>query len=142
MDIEKQLNITLDKDFNGYEQQEPGSAYGVIKINDFYENFYMSPEVWSIDDYQRQWQIAFDRLNSGASTCFVVNFQPSTPLIAMWTVYHCGNKLYIQNQYYFGDYYHEVVTDKSFTPENSFDFIRPRQTATDEGDSISEWVIE
>jgi len=134
--------VKLDPEFTCYDDMEPGSAYGVIKFNDFYEHFYMSSSFWSIEDYQRQWQLAIDRLNSGQTTCFIVNFQPLTPWIDMWIAYHVGDKLYIQNRYLIGDFYHEILGENFFTPENSFDFIPKRETITEEGNKVSEWVIQ
>ena len=142
MKLEQQLKLELDPAFESVEEMEPGSAYGVIYINDFYEHFYMSSSWWSLADYQRQWQMAFERLRMGKDACFVVNVQCHTPLVATWLAYCVGKKIYIQNQYFFGAYYKQVIGRKSFTPESSFDFIPERETHCDDGDPISEWEIE
>ncbi len=139
--IKTSLRLELDPKFRSIEKMEPGSSYGVIYINDFYEHFYMSSSWWSIADYLRQWDMAYQRLQSRKDACFVVNVQPYTPLIAMWTAYVGDENLYIRNQYLFGDYYKQIVGTTSFTPENSFDFIRIRKKCTDSGDPIAEWTI-
>ncbi len=142
MDIAKKIYIELAPDFVSYEKMEPGSSYCVIKFDDFCEHSYMSSSSWSIDDYKKQWKLAFDRLNAGQTACFVVNFQPYSCLIAMWIAYIIEDKLHIQNQYYFGKYYRKIIGKKPFTPENSFNFIPNYETHTEDNEKISEWVVD
>lgn len=143
MNIEKQLEIKLDPEFESYEKMEPGSTYGVIKIGNFYEHFYMSPSWWSIDDYLKQWKLAIEKIKSGEKqSCFVVNIQPYTPMMETWVMYRENNTIYFQNKYFIGDYYKEIEKNKSIAPETSFDFIQPRKILNDEGRKILEWKIE
>lgn len=137
------FSFELDPEFRSYEKMEPGSKYGVIKIGDFYEHFYMSPSLWPIKEYVCQWNLAFERLNKGEKeTHFIVNIQSYTPMIVVWTAHKVENKLYIQNSLILKDLYLEKIGNKLLTPENSFDFIRPRETISDDKTPISEWNVK
>ncbi len=57
--LNTKLRLELDPKFRSVEKMDPGSSYGVIHINDFYEHFYMSSSRWSIADYLRQWDMAY-----------------------------------------------------------------------------------
>ncbi len=136
------LRLELDQKFRSVEKMEPGSSYGVIHINDFYEHFYMSSSWWSIADYLRQWDMAYQRLELGQNACFVVNVQPYTPLISIWLAYVETTQIYLQNQYICGDYYKQYVGKTSVTPENSFQLISPHEKYTQSGRKISEWMVD
>lgn len=119
---------------------EKGAMYGSITIDDFCEIFYMSPSKWSKEDYQKQWNLAFEKLIKKENCCFIVNIQDL--FIEMWALYVDGSNIYIQNYLITDEYYKKLVGDKLLTPETSFNFIPRRETITQDGYPISEWHLK
>jgi hypothetical protein len=65
-------------------------------------------------------------------------FDPSIAnFIFWWTLYLDENTVHIQNQILFLN-----LLDKPFLELNPYEFIRTRETVTDEGDKISEWDVD
>lgn len=120
-------------------------ALAKIKIEEFWEQFNLRIDWWTVEDYESQWQMGLERLKSHHRSCLVtevVNPQLYQQ-IAWWLLYKEDNLIYIRNEVLFGEYYAEVVGQKKFTPQTCYDFIGPKQPRAgwEDGHQESEWVI-
>jgi len=142
MNFDKKFTIEIVPDYKkNPEDDEMGCEYGKIVIGDFYEHFYMSPSVWSIDDYRKQWNLAWKHLEINDTSIFVVNVQ-SDPMIWVWGMYKENDIIFIQNYLFIDEYYQELIGDKPYIPETSFNFLPVRNTEPIEGFQVSEWQIK
>jgi len=118
------------------------SVQGLLEIDDFRELLYMPLDLWSAQDYERQWQEGWERLRTHDKSCFVVTIHDPkiSPFVEWWLLYKENNKVYVQNQMIFGEIYKNQIGDKDFNINSCYDFIPPRHI---EGDyPVSEWVID
>lgn len=124
MKFDKKFVIYIDDRYvsGTPEDDEVGSAYGKIEIGDFYEHFYMSPQVWSLQEYEQQWQLAWQRIEERGASCFVVNYQRN--LVNLWVLYKCKSKIEIHNYLFAGRLFERMVT-KPLTVLNSFEITPP-----------------
>jgi len=116
---------------------------GSISIGDMRESIYCPVTTWSIREYKKQWDTAIDRLKTHTTSCLITGFiiKNGKPELEWWPMYKVENKIYIQNQWLWGENYEERIGGKPFTIETCYDFIPPRRTTTDEGQMISEWSV-
>jgi len=113
---------------------------GQIQIGEFTENFIMSLEVWSLDEYKAQWSEGLERLKTHGQTCLVANLQEiDSCFIDWWILYREGDIVYVQNELIAGEYLHSVLKGMPFDQETCYSFIEPRCVVTEDGDKISEW---
>lgn len=129
------IEIDLNSGWENPENDEIGCAWGKITIGDFYEHFYMSPSVWKISDYLKQWDLAWKRLQKHDTSCFVVNYQKN-PFVDLWCMYKEDNIICIQNKLIIDEIYKKRIGNITYTPENSFDFIPPRLTEENRFDDV------
>lgn len=118
---------------------------GQITIGDFREDLYPSLDWWSPDDYEQQWTEGLKKLFDNEKSCFVVdiNNPKDRKFIEWWRLYKINNKIYIRNSIMVADIYNEQIGDKPFTIQTCYDFIPDRGPLhDDEGNKISEWVID
>jgi hypothetical protein len=131
---------TYDTDENGFY-----CLLNNIKINDFQETNSMAVDYWTKEDYQRQWEEGLEKIKIHNVSCLVTSIQnpiKSIPLLNWWVLYKIDNKIIIQNELLYDEVYKEEIGDKLFSPESCYDFIRPRVTHTEDGQKISEWIVE
>ncbi len=112
---------------------------GLIQIGEFTEQFDVPIGTWAVSDYRHQWQEGLDRFLSGTMpACVVTGMRdPSRgTLINTWALYVDHGKAVLQNQ---------ILLCKTirqrFNGHNFYDFIEPRETHTEDGEPISEWVV-
>lgn len=129
----------VDYPYRNHRNEERGCAWGKITIGNFYEYFYMSPSVWKISDYEKQWDVAWERLQAHDTACFITNVQRN-PLIEMWALYKVDHIIYIQN-FLMAQPHHQKIVD-TLNLKNSFDIIPKREILTEEGKKISEWSVK
>jgi len=143
------LKIEVDENFSidchGYNVCTC-CCYGKISIQDidepdFYEHFYMNLDTWSMDDYKKQWELAFKRLETRKKSCFVVNFEVNR-LVMLWPLYRVGRIIYIQNHMYIDEAYKKNIGDCLFTPETSLKFVHDRDRIRAEAKKMSEWQVK
>lgn len=122
------------------------SVEGQIRIgDDFSEDFYMFLDLWSIEDYERQWKEGIERLKEHSVSCLITMIHD--PLIRRfinwWALYKIDEKIYIRNYLFVGDMYEDGIGNKEFTINTCYDFIPPRYIA-EQGDKYapSEWVVD
>ena len=120
------------------------TAIGQIAINDFKENFQMSLDIWSVDDYKKQWQEGFERIKTYNNSVLITDItnQNSKTLIQWWVLYKEDNKIFIHNEMLGGKDFEKRLKKEPFNKETYYNFIDPRKTFTEEGHKISEWVID
>lgn len=122
------------------------SLEGEITIGNFKESFHMPLDCWAMNDYQRQWREGLERIKTHNQSCLVANVQglPLTPYINWWILYKDKreNKLFVQNHILVEEIYTSQVGNKSFTIENCYNYIQPREIIDEEGNKISEWSID
>ena len=116
-----------------------------IQINDFVEDLYLPLDWWNSNNYEQQWKEGLKRLVNHDTSCFVVGIHNPKlwKFIEWWPLYKIDNKIYIRNQIILNDIYEEQIGDKPFTINTCYDFV-PKRGAShdDEGQKISEWVID
>lgn len=117
---------------------------GEIIIDDFIEHFDAPLDWWSVDDYKQQWKEGLKRLLDHDTSCLVVTINDPNcrKFIEWWPLYKIDNKIHIQNHIIIEDIYEERIGGKPFTRETCYDFIPRYRSHTDEGNKISEWVID
>lgn len=114
-------------------------AVGNIQIGSFNEEFQASLSYWSRENYQTQWMDAVYKLINGEDKVALITsmYPPKTAnFIIWWMMYRIGENVHVQNQVLFLD-----ELDKDFEEENVYQFIPERETVTEDGDVISEWII-
>jgi hypothetical protein len=142
------MNIEIKVMPNSYETDEDGFYYCLneIRINDFYETNIMALDYWSEADYQRQWKEGLARIKLQDTSCLVASVQhpiKSGPLLNWWILFKENDRIIVNNLYTAGKRYIQVIGDKNFSPDNCYDFIRPRDTSkTIKGYQVSEWFVE
>lgn len=130
--------------------EKPRKRYGVlsvegeIQIDYFKEGLYLPLDWWCINDYLMQWRDAFERLKTHDTSCLVVTIHnPSIrKFIEWWPMYKINDKIHIQNNIIIDDLYEEKIGNKPFTLQTCYDFIPEYRSYTEEGNKISEWVID
>jgi len=117
---------------------------GKITFGSFSKTFRLYCELYSLKDFQEQWQKGLDRLDQCNESCFVMRMFDihGSPLIEWWLFYKIGNAIHIQFRIVVGSIYEDIVGDKLFTLKNCYDFIPKRQTKEDDGEVIQEVIIQ
>jgi len=114
-------------------------ARGEIRAGQFHEQFEASIEFWNKIQYQIHWHTQILKiLDKNDKSCLITSItNPSTAnFIFWWPIYKIGDLCFIQNQILFLDKLFEP-----FDPANPCRYVPDRQTITEDGDPISEWVI-
>ena len=116
---------------------------GRITIGDFSESIYVPLDLWSREDYERQWREGLKRLKTHNTSCLIATIHDPKirPFIDRWTLYRKGNTVYVYNQMILDTGYEELIGDKPFTLTTCYDFIGPRRTHLEDGTKISEWSV-
>ena len=116
-------------------------AIGNIKINDFEEDFYASLSYWNINDYIAHWQKSLIRLvDKKKNTCLITSmYNPKQANYIFWWILYLNKTkdlVYIQNHILF---LNELKSE--FSEKNIYQYIPQRETTTDDGEKISEWIV-
>lgn len=114
-------------------------AIGKIRIGSFSETFHVPLSYWTRDKYRSQWKAAIYKLIHGENKVALITsmYSPKNAnFILWWKMYRIEENIHIQNQVLFME-----DLDKEFDEENIYQFIPERRTLTEDGDSISEWII-
>jgi hypothetical protein len=115
-----------------------------IQIGDFEEYLDVFLGWWTINDYERQWTEALERLAKHDKSCFIVAIDDPgrRKFLEWWPLYKIGKKIHVQNHILVDDLYEERIGNNPFTRETCYDFIPPYRSHTQEGNKISEWVVD
>lgn len=131
------LSIRLDEKV--LESEGDLVNQGFFKIGDFEESFQASLSYWNRNRYVSQWREALNRLLDGKKSSAIITtmHDPNTAnFIFWWVMYLVGDDVYIQNHVLFLD-----ELERPIDENNLYRFIPERETQTEEGEKISEWVI-
>lgn len=116
---------------------------GEIQIGKFKEEFEMSLEGLTIDDYKKQWKAGLQRIQTHTTSCLVSEFENSGkyPRVIMWVLYKEGEKIYIRNIFLCDKRFLKMLKKQPFTLENCYEFITPREPSLG-AMPVSEWVTD
>lgn len=131
------FSISLDD--MGLESAGDMLVSGSLDIGESNEKFEIPLSYWNKDKYISQWKFALSRLTNGEPCSAVVTtmYNPKTAnFIFWWVMYLIDNNVHIQNHVLFLD-----ELDQPFDEEDLYSFIPERETHTEEGEPISEWVV-
>jgi hypothetical protein len=112
---------------------------GEIIIGEYLERFEVSTSFWSVEDYQEHWKQAIRRVINGEDkSCLITSmYNPeSANFIFWWPIYRVESEVFIQNQVLF-------LNDETipFNPRDPYASVKDRETLTEDGLPISEWVV-
>ncbi|MEZ4299424.1 MAG: hypothetical protein R3B70_31020 [Polyangiaceae bacterium] len=112
-------------------------AVGEISIDSFRERFVVDLSFWSRDRYMQQWvKAARDIVQKDRTALITSLVHPSSAsFISWWALYRDGESVVVQQQLCFID-----ALDRPFDPERVEEFVSPRETTSEDGQEISEWL--
>lgn len=97
---------------------------------------------WTIEQHNKQWQLAYDRFNkSKQDTCFISYISSYHQMISLWIIYQEKDSIIIQKHFLFLQAYTHYVAEKTITPENSFSLIPPYARRDFNNQLIEEWKV-
>lgn len=132
--------IFISLDNKEFESDGDIAVSGTLKVGELNENFQASLSYWDREKYLSQWETALKRLLCGKKHSAIVTtmYDPNTAnFIFWWVMYLIGDKVHIQNHVLFLD----SLKDQ-FDESELYSFIPEREIYTEEGQLISEWVVE
>jgi len=128
--------ITAER-FDEAACEEP-AVKGVIEIGTFTEELLVSLAVWSPADYVRQWETGLKRISSADKSCLITSMRDLavSDFINWWMLYRVGDDVVFQNQVLLA-----TEVENSMIGDAIYGLIPVRETHTDDGQKISEWVV-
>lgn len=138
------MNLRIKPVDKKYKRRKLVAFVGEIQIDGFKEWFDSSLDWWSVNDYELQWKNAFARLLDHDTSCLVVaiNDPACRKFVEWWPLYKFDNKIHIQNHIIIDSIYEERIGDNPFTVQTCYNFIPKYRSHNENGDKISEWVID
>jgi hypothetical protein len=125
---------------NKEPQNNEQVAHGYLKIGTFEECFEASLTYWKRSDYENHWSEGLKRLllgNDKSALVTSMNDPQNANFIFWWVMYVLGGRVYIQNHVLFLE-----RLDMAFDEKNIYKHIPIRETHTEEGVPLSEWVVD
>lgn len=119
------------------------SYTGSINIGSFSETIVIPVDLWTKEDYEKQWKEGLERIKTHDVSClvtFIYNPQVK-PLLEWWILYKVNGFVCIQNVMYSDFVYNAEIGNQPFTPESCYNFIPPRVTEFEDGSRPSEWCV-
>ncbi len=110
---------------------------GLIVIGDFEERFEASLSYWAVEDYQKQWKQALERIIAGepkSSLITSMHDPQNANFVTWWLLYRDGQQVHVQNQLLFMD-----QISGPYDLANPYVYIPDRETVDEDGNRISEW---
>jgi len=127
---------------NEYLDDDPSvpSAVGRIVAGDLDESFVSSLYEWDRQAYQSHWRSSLDRFLNGDDKAVLITWyvNPGESSNLQWWALYRGKDdiVHVQNHLPFYD-----ILDAEFCVENASSFLKDRETATTDGNPISEWDV-
>lgn len=116
-----------------------GDAFGRITAGDLDERFYMSLKYWAPEDYHNHWLAALTHVNASAdaTSCLVssMSHPAESDVIFCWPLFRDGDTVHVQNRILFLE-----ELDAPLDLDQPWKALGARQTVSEDGDAISEWV--
>ena len=99
---------------------------------------------WDISDYEKQWKAGLERIKTHDASVLItaMNDLNKRAQVNWWVLYKEGDKIYIQEQMLIDEVFEKELHQQPFNKETCYNFIDPRETVTEEGHKISDWVID
>ncbi|MDR3747961.1 MAG: hypothetical protein P4M04_07400 [Acidobacteriota bacterium] len=122
-----------------YEDGSTEAARGLIVLGDSAEEFLANLGEWTQAKYREQWRGSIQSLLEGEGRAVLITTfsNPSTAShLEWWALYREGEDVFVQNQLLFFD-----DIEGEFDESRAVDFLRARETVTEEGRPISEWSV-
>ncbi|MHB9020196.1 MAG: hypothetical protein ACYC3G_05020 [Minisyncoccota bacterium] len=99
-------------------------------IGDFKEEFYLSLDTWTLDEYKQQWKEGIERIKSHSTSCLVINNQKNKRMsVELWLLYKEGDKIFFQYQFMDPEIAKTLnlpLDFSKFNVQNCYQFIKPR----------------
>lgn len=109
-----------------------------IQMGDHVEGFTVPIHVWKPVDYERQWLEGLRRAVSGKKSCMIYKMYDlvENSIFPWWALYPKNDLVYIQDHLVF-------LKDigPSFNLNDPYKNVRERETHSDDGEKVSEWVV-
>jgi hypothetical protein len=116
------------------------SGRGKIVAGDFVEYFQLELCDWSVTDYSRSWRRALEELVADVPAVALMTWcaGPANPIVRRaWTLYREAHTVFVQEQLFVpGDHRFEL------DPTGRVVNLPPRETLSDDGETISTWVTD
>ncbi|HUH63070.1 MAG TPA: hypothetical protein VLZ50_08745 [Terracidiphilus sp.] len=122
-----------------FDDQSTPAAWGRIVLGDFVEDFLSTLYSWTTSEYEAQWRSAIDTiLKGGDRSALIVEYLPADvgTHLRWWPMYRIHDAVFVQNHILF---YEQL--ERPFSIEHPEDFIKDRQTQSEDGVSVSEWSV-
>jgi len=115
------------------------AAVGRVVIGEWDERFISSLYQWRKEDYEAQWLHAIKSLLSGneKAALIVEYLGAEANHLRWWPMYKVKGAVYLQEQILFFDKLKEP-----FLLERAFSFVGDRKTISEDGQKISEWIVD
>lgn len=124
-----------------YQENEYIGQFGIIELGGFSEKFISSLHDWSIERYTKHWMKSSARiLYHSDRTLFITSIIDDSfdYQLDCWVAYKVGEIAYIQNELIIPETY---TIPGGFNSEELYSYIRDREIYSDDGNTISEWVV-
>jgi hypothetical protein len=116
-----------------------GHATGYLRVGDFHEEFIVTLNYWSIEDYELNWMTSLKRLAAGADCVGLMTWMvppDSSDHGRAWILYRERELVFLQDQLFpWPDVRPQFETGGQLVG------IPNRRTHNDEGCEISEWCL-
>lgn len=113
------------------------AAYGQITFSDDQERFLASLRFWDTRRYEAQWLDGLRRITKDQTSCLITSItdpRHSTYLF-WWPMYRYDGIVHVQNHLLL---FNQLMKD--FNSDNPYEHIPTRETISENGRQISEWV--
>ena len=131
--------FTHDPDVRPFDEPSDPAATGRIVHGATSEAFLASLGEWDRKTYEAQWKQSLLLFLQGQRKAVLLTTYGNPSLVShleCWILYRDGSLVYIQNHLLFYD-----DMDKTFSPDTASQFVRDRETADEDGTSVSEWSV-
>jgi hypothetical protein len=115
------------------------------------ELFFMSVNVWELEQYKAQWKQGIERLKNYDRSCIITNVSgdPSNPFLEVWVLFRKSNMVYVQNQLvpsvskYIGEKIWAKFNKLPFTADMYYPYIEPRKEVLKNNEKAPfEWTFK
>ncbi len=125
--------------FTDLKQASSNIRTGRIQIGTFSESFEASVEYWPAEEYDSHWRRSIRRVvEEFKDSCLISSItDPETGnFLFWWPIYLLDrSQVAIQHQVHF------LNEDNTFDPDNPYRSLRSRETTSECGEQISEWLV-
>lgn len=124
---------------------------GKITIGDYSEIFDMPLNMWTVEDYIRQWKEGIERIKTHDTSCLVTSIrmlETGLPCMVLWKLYKVGQDIFMTYQLLGGEVFERVKGGpKPYYLATCYQLIDERITnqegksIDEDGNVIAEWKM-